>query len=168
MKVSTASFLLLGWTALRAGELWLSVSNTLRLLNQGAKEFCPKQHPWLIAATAAAGFMAGFASMLAPTVSASIQVAAAVAFVCLESLHVWAIASLGRRWTTGVLVLPGEEPIGRGPYRWLTHPGYLGGATAAGLLPLAAGNWQLSALASLGLAIVVSMRIRCENAAWRS
>ena len=168
MKASAATFLVLGWSVLRSGEVWLSVTNTLRLLNAGAKEYCPKQHPWLLAATASAGFMAGFASMVAPTVSTSIQVAAAVGFVSLESLHVWAIATLGRRWTTGVIVLKGEAPIRRGPYRWLTHPGYLGGATAAALLPLAAGNWQMCLVASLALAVVVTMRIRCENAAWQS
>ena len=30
---------------------------------------------------------------------------------------VWVIASLGRRWTTRIIVLPGAAPVTRGPYR---------------------------------------------------
>lgn len=168
MKANAALWLVLLWTALRAGEILLSVTNTLRLVSAGAIESCRRQHPWLLTATAAAGALAGLACTMTPTLPSSTQLIAGVGVVAFESLHVWAIVTLGRRWTTGVLVVPGEAPIRRGPYRWLRHPGYLGGATAAALLPLAAGNWQMSAIAGLALAVVVAVRIRCEDAAWSS
>ena len=168
MKANAALWLVLLWTALRAGEILLSVTNTLRLVSAGAIEFCRRQHPWLLTATAAAGALAGLACTMTPTVSSSTQLIAGVGFVAFESLHVWAIVALGRRWTTGVLVIPEEAPIRRGPYRWLRHPGYLGGATAAALLPLAAGNWQFTVIVAVFLVVVVQWRIRCEDAAWAS
>lgn len=152
---------------LRAAEMVLSVTNSLRLLNEGAKEFCPAQHPWLLATTGTAGVVAFVALVRQPEVAWQIQLSAQVLFVVFELLHVWAIVTLGRRWTTGVLVLPHERPDSRGPYRWLRHPGYLGGATAASLLPLACGSWRLMLVAGTLLALVVFLRIRCEDSAWK-
>ena len=40
-------------------------------------------------------------------------------FAAAQGLRYWAITSLGERWNTRVLVLPGEAPIVRGPYRFL-------------------------------------------------
>lgn len=40
-------------------------------------------------------------------------------------LKVWAIRSLGDRWSFRVLVLPGAPLISRGPYRWIRHPNYV-------------------------------------------
>lgn len=166
MNSQVGATLLLVWCALRAGEMVLSVTNSLRLLNEGAMEYCRSQHPWLIATTGTAGLLAYSALIRPAEVSTSLQAFAQVLFVMCESLHVWAIATLGRRWTTGVVVLAGEVPVRRGPYRWLSHPGYLGGATAAALLPLAAGSWRLALMAGVLLAVVVWRRVRCENAAW--
>jgi methyltransferase len=40
-------------------------------------------------------------------------------------LKVWAVTSLGDRWSFRVLVLPGAPLVARGPYRWMRHPNYL-------------------------------------------
>jgi methyltransferase len=158
--------LLIIWTGLRVAELCFSIINTLRLLQAGFVESCRRQHPILLATTGLAGILAAAAHSMDPTVTPAVQQVALWLFIAFESLHTWSILTLGRRWTTGVLVGPHEEPVRRGPYRWLTHPGYLGGATAAALLPLAAGVWQFSLLAGMLLWFVVRARIRCEDAAW--
>src|SRR5665811_275367 len=46
-------------------------------------------------------------------------------FILLQAGRLWVIVSLGRRWTTRVIVLPGASPVARGPYRWLRHPNYV-------------------------------------------
>jgi methyltransferase len=46
-------------------------------------------------------------------------------FVAAKALKFWAIASLGRRWSYGVMVLPGQPLVESGPYRWLRHPNYV-------------------------------------------
>ncbi|KKL65134.1 hypothetical protein LCGC14_2157970, partial [marine sediment metagenome] len=53
----------------------------------------------------------------------------------IEKLRV--IASLGARWTTRVVALPGARHVRRGPYRFLRHPNYLVVALEIPLLPLA-------------------------------
>ena len=40
-------------------------------------------------------------------------------------LKVWAVTTLGDRWSFRVLVLPGAPLIANGPYRWMRHPNYL-------------------------------------------
>jgi methyltransferase len=40
-------------------------------------------------------------------------------------LKVWAVTTLGDRWSFRVLVLPGASLIARGPYRLMRHPNYL-------------------------------------------
>ena len=46
------------------------------------------------------------------------------AYAVLQLGRVWVVASLGRRWTTRIIVLPGATLVQSGPYRWLRHPNY--------------------------------------------
>ena len=47
-------------------------------------------------------------------------------FLMGKALKWWAILALGEQWTFRVLVLPQSIPVVSGPYRYLTHPNYLG------------------------------------------
>jgi methyltransferase len=49
-----------------------------------------------------------------------------VVFVLAKALKVWAIRSLGTRWTYRVLVHPGAPLVTTGPYTFLHHPNYVG------------------------------------------
>ena len=46
-------------------------------------------------------------------------------FVAAKLLKLWAIATLGRRWSYRVLVLPGAPLITTGPYACVRHPNYV-------------------------------------------
>ena len=46
-------------------------------------------------------------------------------FGMAKALKLWAIASLGERWSFRVLVLPGRALVASGPYRWIRHLNYL-------------------------------------------
>ena len=45
--------------------------------------------------------------------------------VASQVLRWWCIATLGPRWNTRVIVVPGLPLVRRGPYRWLSHPNYV-------------------------------------------
>ena len=73
------------------------------------------------------------------------------------------MASLGRYWTTRIIV-PREAPVvRRGPYRFLHHPNYWVVACEIALLPLALGSWTLAAVFSVLNAAIVWWRIRVEE-----
>ena len=46
-------------------------------------------------------------------------------FTAAKALKLWAIASLGVRWSFKVLVLPDAPLVTTGPYRLLRHPNYV-------------------------------------------
>ena len=77
----------------------------------------------------------------------------------------WMLATLGRRWTTRVIVLPGAPLIESGPYRLLRHPNYVIVAVELALVPLALGL-PLYALVSVVLyAGAALLRVQVENSA---
>ena len=86
-------------------------------------------------------------------------------FVLLKFGRLWVIASLGRRWTTRVIVLPGSVPVLRGPYRWLKHPNYLVVALEIAVVPLALGLPLFALIFSAANAALLACRIRIENEA---
>jgi methyltransferase len=75
------------------------------------------------------------------------------------------IASLGRQWTTRVLVLRGTAPVMRGPYRWIRHPNYLIVALEIAVVPLALGIPVFALIFSFANAALLAHRIRIENEA---
>lgn len=82
-----------------------------------------------------------------------------------QALRYWAISSLGRRWNVRVIVVPGEPAITTGPYRYLRHPNYAAVVIEGLALPLAYGAWW-TALAFTALnAVLLTVRIRCEERA---
>jgi methyltransferase len=88
------------------------------------------------------------------------------AFVLAQALRYWAIASLGRRWNTRVLVLPDAPLVRAGPYRWLRHPNYVAVVIELAALPLCFGALWTAAIAGvLNLALLLGVRIPCENRA---
>ena len=148
-------------TLQRLGELWLSNRNTRRLLAKGAREHSPGHYP-LIVAVHALWLIALW--WLAP--SRPIDGFWLGMFVLIELARIWVLASLGRRWTTRIIVL--DEPlVRRGPYRFVNHPNYMVVVAEIAVLPLVFGLWQVALIFSLLNAAILSIRIRAENAAIR-
>lgn len=81
------------------------------------------------------------------------------------ALRQWAVALLGRFFTTDVRVHSDQTVIEAGPYRWVRHPSYTGLLITLVGIGLALGNWAaLVALVVLPTAGVV-IRIRVEERA---
>ena len=147
-------------TAQRLGELILARRNTLRLLARGAVESGAGHYPVVVALHAA--WLAGL-WLLAwdrPT-----NLGWLVAFLVLQLLRIWVIASLGDRWTTRIIVLPDAPLVRRGPYRFLPHPNYVVVAGEMLVLPLVFGLTAYGLSFFLLNAAVLWVRIRAEDAA---
>jgi methyltransferase len=87
------------------------------------------------------------------------------AFVAAQPLRYWAIASLGDRWSTRVLVPPDEEPSTTGPYRYLDHPNYVAVVVELAALPVALGAWRTALWATVANAAVLRTRVAVERSA---
>jgi methyltransferase len=82
-----------------------------------------------------------------------------------KALKLWAISSLGSRWTYRVLVLPNAPLITAGPYRFLAHPNYL--AVIGELASVAVIVWApiTGVLATIGFGGLMIKRIEIEDRA---
>ncbi len=157
------SILVLGLvTAQRLGELALAGRNTRRLLAKGGREIGARHYPLLVLLHAA--WLAG---LWALAWDRPVRWPWLAAFAVLQALRVWAIASLGERWTTRLVVLPGAPLVRRGPYRFLPHPNYMVVAAEIAVLPLAFGLGLYAAAFSLANAAVLAIRLRAETRALR-
>jgi len=86
-------------------------------------------------------------------------------FVLLQLGRLWVLATLGPRWTTRIITVPGAPLVRDGPYRLVRHPNYLVVTGEIAVLPLVFGLWWIAILFSLLNAAVLTIRIRAENAA---
>lgn len=147
-------------TAQRLGELVLSRRNTRRLLAAGAYEAGAAHYPAILVLHAA--WLAGL-WWLAP--DRPIRWPWLAVFLALQAARAWTLASLGGRWTTRIVVLPGAPPVRRGPYRFFAHPNYWVVAGEIAVLPLTFGLTLFAVLFSLLNGAVLFVRIRAEDRA---
>jgi methyltransferase len=146
--------------AQRFVELCFAQFNTERLRAMGGAEFGAAHYPLMIALHTS--WLLGLWLL---GHDRSIITFWLAIFVLLQFGRLWVIASLGRRWTTRVIVLPGSVPVLRGPYRWLKHPNYLVVALEIAVVPLALGLPLFALIFSAANAVLLACRIRIENEA---
>ena len=154
---------LLGFvTVERLAELFLARRNTARLLGRGAVEFAPRHYPLIVVLHAV---WLGGLWLLAW--DRPIQWLWLALFAALQVLRVWVLATLGERWTTRIIILPGASLVKRGPYRILKHPNYAVVIGEIAVLPLVFGlPWYALAFSILN-GIVLFIRIGAESSALR-
>ena len=149
-------------TLQRLGELWLSNRNTRRLLARGAREVAPGHYPLIVMV-----HVLWLAALWWLARSRPVDAFWLALFVLLQLGRIWVIATLGERWTTRIIVLPGAPLVRRGPYRWVEHPNYMIVIGEIAALPLVFGLWQVAVAFSLFNAAILAIRIREENRAIR-
>jgi methyltransferase len=159
----TLTVLVLAFVTLqRLGELFLARRNTARLLERGALEVAPGHYPLIVGLHT---LWLGGLWVLALTRGLAPDLLLLAIFIVLQGLRVWVLATLGPRWTTRILVVPGERLIASGPYRYLSHPNYWVVIGEILVLPLAFGLvWYAAVFSILNLA-VLWVRVRAENKA---
>jgi methyltransferase len=146
---------------LRLGELAWSARNIRRLKARGAVEAGARHYPLFVALHG--GWIFAMLLLINPATPANLWLLGL--YGLLQLARLWIIASLGDRWTTRIIVLPGEPLVRRGPYRWATHPNYLVVIAEIAVAPLVFGAWELAVVFSGLNAALLSHRIRVENAA---
>ena len=149
--------------AQRLGELTYARRNTKRLLAAGGVEHGVGHYPLIVALHG--GWLAAlfwFVPVAAPAGWGWLGF-----YGLLQLGRLWIMASLGARWTTRVIALPGAQRVRRGPYRFLRHPNYLVVALEIPVLPLAFGAWQIALGFGLANLALLAHRIRIEERALR-
>ena len=155
--MNLASVILALVTAQRLGELALSRYNTSKLLARGAIEVGAGHYPLIVSVHGA-----WLIALWIWGRDESVNVVALAVFLALQGLRVWIIATLGTRWTTRIIVLPGEPLVASGPYRYLSHPNYAVVAAEIATLPLALHLPVLALIFTALNAAVLAIRIRVE------
>ncbi len=144
----------------RGAELVWARRNTRRLLARGARETGAGHYPLIVALHAV--WLAG---LWLWGRDRPVSVAWLVVFAALQAGRLWVLATLGERWTTRIIVLPGEPLVRRGPYRLMPHPNYAVVAGEILVLPLALGLPIYGLVFSALNAAVLFVRIRAESRA---
>jgi len=158
--VTPAVLLLAAVTAERLGELWVDRRNTVSLLANGAHEVAPGHYKLILLLHTlwlAGLWLLGWARQL-------ILVWLAI-FLALQGIRVWVLATLGRRWTTRIIVLPGAPLVTTGPYRFVSHPNYLVVIGEIAALPLCLGLLWFALVFSTANLAILAIRVRAESAA---
>jgi methyltransferase len=150
----------------RVAELVVALRNTRWSTARGGSEAGRGHYPamvalhtGLLAGCLAEGWLAGrpFLPFLGWTMLGVV--------VAAQALRWWCIRTLGRRWNTRVIVVPGLPLVDGGPYRWLRHPNYVAVVAEGLALPLVHGAWVTAAVFTVLNAALLVVRIRCEEAA---
>ena len=147
-------------TLQRLAELALSQRNTKRLLERGAYEVASGHYPFIVTLHALWLVVLWFLGPGPP-----IEVVPLILFALLQLGRLWVIATLGERWTTRIIVLPGSPLVTAGPYRWVNHPNYLIVIGEFAVLPLVFGLPTVAIIFSVLNALLLWVRIRDENEA---
>ncbi|MBU5424232.1 isoprenylcysteine carboxyl methyltransferase family protein [Cellulomonas hominis] len=91
---------------------------------------------------------------------------ALVLVLASQGLRWWCIATLGPRWNTRVIVVPGLPLVHRGPYRWLSHPNYVAVVVEGLALPLVHTAWVTAlGFTVLNAVLLLGFRIPAEERA---
>jgi methyltransferase len=159
----------------RLFELRLSRRNERLMRQRGGREHAPETYNWIVtlhAAWFASMLLEVFAGRRAPVLAGGarefrprLAVPAFVVFATGQALRLTAIRTLGWRWSTRIMTVPGALPVHRGIYRYLRHPNYLGVELEILAVPLLHSAYFTSAVFGVANALLLRDRIRREEQA---
>ncbi len=155
--MSFAAVILALVTLQRISELVLSRHNTAKLVARGAIEIGAGHYPLVVVVHAA-----WLIALWVWGRDQDVNLVALALFVGLQGVRLWILATLGPRWTTRIIVLPGEPLVASGPYKYFSHPNYAVVGAEIALLPLALHLPWLAVLFTALNAAVLVIRIRVE------
>jgi methyltransferase len=151
---------------MRLVELAISRRHIARLRARGAVEVGYSHYPWMVAVHAA--FLIACVLevwLLDRPWLPPLGIAMLGLLVGAAALRYWVIATLGERWSTRVVLVPGEALVTTGPFRWLRHPNYLAVVVEFLALPMVHTAWLTAVVFSVANALVLRARTQVEVAA---
>ena len=160
MVFGAGAILLAYLTAQRLVELWWAKANEARLMASGGIEYGHSHLPLMILFHAA--WLVGLWLL---AYDRPVEPFFLALFAVLQMARFWVLATLGRRWTIRIIVVPGEQLVAQGPYRVLRHPNYAVVIGEIAVVPLALGLPTYALVFSILNAGMLAIRITAENAA---
>lgn len=159
--------LLIALTAVeRLVEVRVSLRNAAWSMAQGGREYGREHYPFMVVLHT--GFLLACVAevwlLQRPFLPLLGGPMLAVAVGC-QVLRWWCIRTLGPRWNTRVIIVPGLPRVTGGPYRWLNHPNYVAVVTEGVALPLVHTAWLTALTFTVLNALLLRTRIRVENEA---
>lgn len=148
----------------RLFELRLSRRNERRMRQSGGREHTPETYRRIVALHAA-----WFAAMLLEVFAGRRRFhprLAALAFGLFavgQALRLTAIRTLGWRWSTRVMTVPGATTVQHGIYRYIRHPNYLGVELEILAMPLVHSAYLTSTAFGIANALLLRDRILREE-----
>ena len=159
----TAGFVMGYVTLARLVEMIVARRNTRHIMANGGHEFAPEHYPAIIAF-----HVVWLACLWILAPGRALIPVWLIVFALLQPLRVWVMGALGPRWTSRILVVPGETLVTGGPFRFMRHPNYAIVVAEGATLPLAFGLWAIALSGTLVNAVLLTIRIRAEDAALAS
>jgi methyltransferase len=154
----------------RIFEMLLSARNARRAFARGGVE-AESRGFYLLMVAAHVAFLAGGpieVRLLDRPFVPPVAIVATWLVLLTMALRYWAILTLGERWNTRVIVIPGLPAVASGPYRLVRHPNYVAVAVEVAVLPLVHCAWVTAILATLANGLLLAARIRHEESALES
>ena len=150
----------------RLWEMRLSDRNRRELLERGAHEVGSGHYPIMVVlhGTFLVACVAEVWVFRRPWIPV-VAVGALAVLTAALALRWWTLTTLGERSTTRVLVVPGEELVSSGPYRWLRHPNYLVVVMEIAAIPMVHCAWMTAAVFTIANLVLLRERIRVEEGA---
>lgn len=170
MGISTSAGAYLAFLGLiaaeRVYELVLSTRNARRALAAGGREVGQAHYRVMtLFHTAFLLACAGEVLLLHRPFPGVLGWACLAGALAAQLLRYWAITTLGERWNTRIIFIPGATPVTAGPYRFVRHPNYVAVILEMVFVPLVHGGYLTALVFSLGNAALLFVRIRAEEAA---
>ena len=164
-SISIAVITILASLLIMAGEAVLSAFNEKQLRARGAVEPDGDVISLMRFAYPAAFVAMGIEGALTGPSPRDVLIIGLALFGLAKALKVWAISSLGPKWSYRVLVVPGDPLVATGPYQFISHPNYL--AVVGEIVSVAAIVWApvTGTLAAFGFGWLMILRMRIEDRA---
>ena len=150
----------------RVAELVVSKRNTTWSMERGGVETGFGHYPFMVVLHT--GLLVGAlaeAWLRRPEVPSPLAWSMLALVIASQALRWWCITTLGRRWNTRIIVVPGLPLVAAGPYRRLRHPNYVAVVVEGLALPLVHTAWVTALVFTVLNAVLLRVRIRVEDQA---
>ncbi|AZB43280.1 isoprenylcysteine carboxyl methyltransferase [Bacillus sp. FJAT-42376] len=149
----------------RVSELFIAKANEKKLKARGGREYGSGHYPYMVCMHAAFLLsLIGEIVLLHRSISPIWMFLIPVIFFA-QAVRYWAIASLGTRWNTKIILMPEEQVVVSGPYQYFRHPNYAAVTAEIILFPLLFQAYGTAVLFTVLNALMLAVRIPAEEKA---